>query len=314
MVTYAQRGRASRSSTGADAQLQCRSLILATGSASHDLAASLGHTIAPLIPSLFSFRLRAGGMLDGSLAGVSVPDVQLTLVPPSPPPAAQARGEGAAGGKRRRRRSRAAGSVASRGPLLITHRGLSGPAALKLSAFAAEQLAACSYSGLLELNLVPSLSRAEVGAALQAFRGREPAKAVQTANPFGLPRRLWSAVVVGRPPDAAAGRASGAGAETRSVDPSTRWDALRSEHLHAIEERVCRAPLLFDGKDSNKDEFVTAGGVCWKGVDAKRMESRIVGRLFFAGELLDVDGITGGHNFQSCWTTGFIAGNAAAEL
>ena len=81
-----------------------------------------------------------------------------------------------------------------------------------------------------------------------------------------------------------------------------------------IRSRLLATPLPFSGKDSNKDEFVTAGGVAWKGVNAKRMESKLVDGLFFAGELLDVDGVTGGHNFQSCWTTGMVAGTTAAEV
>ena len=92
-----------------------------------------------------------------------------------------------------------------------------------------------------------------------------------------------------------------------------RWSELGKKALEALQRRLCEAPLPFSGKDSNKDEFVTAGGVAWAGVDATRMASRLVPGLFFAGELLDVDGITGGHNFQSCWTTGMVAGTAAAQ-
>ena len=183
----------------------------------------------------------------------------------------------------------------------------------------------------LELNLVPELSRGQVAEELAAFRARWPGKAVANANPFALPKRLWAAVVIGRPPDSTVagsaeaaeaahdgggGGGGGGGGDTdvgRAVDPSTRWDALSSADLRALEARMCRALLPFSGKDSNKDEFVTAGGICWSGVNAARMESRHVEGLFFAGELLDVDGVTGGHNFQSCWSTGFVVGNAAAE-
>lgn len=131
-----------RTARGAESSvLSCRALILATGSSSHHLASSLGHEIAPLVPSLFSFRLRAGSTLDASLAGVSVQDAQLTLLP-SPgqsPVATESKGRGGgipAGRKAHRRKA----DLSARGPLLITHRGLSGPAALKLSAFAAVEL------------------------------------------------------------------------------------------------------------------------------------------------------------------------------
>ena len=110
------------------------------------------------------------------------------------------------------------------------------------------------------------------------------------------------------------GRGGGAAFDAaHAIDGATPWAQLSKADLRALEERMCRAPLPFSGKDSNKDEFVTAGGVRWTSVDTTRMESRHVRGLFFAGELLDVDGVTGGHNFQSCWTTGFVAGNAAAE-
>jgi predicted flavoprotein YhiN len=118
-------------------EIRCRALILATGSASHELAAELGHDIAALRPSLFSFRLRKGAMIDGSLAGVSVQDAALTLRPPPPAPAPSAPGDAP---KKRRQRRRSTAGVCSRGPLLVTHRGLSGPAALKLSSFAALEL------------------------------------------------------------------------------------------------------------------------------------------------------------------------------
>jgi predicted flavoprotein YhiN len=220
------------------------------------------------------------------------------------------------------RRKRKKGGLSTRGPLLVTHRGLSGPAALKLSSFAAADLAACGYSGTLELNLAPELSRAEVASALGAFGDRVPLKAVANVNPFNIPKRLWSALVSGSTGassalDSAATNVptlSGAAADVaHPVDPTKPWSQLSKLDLRALEERTCRAPLMFSGKDSNKDEFVTAGGVSWSGIDSTRMESKHVKGLFFAGELLDVDGITGGHNFQSCWTTGFVAGNAAAE-
>ena len=147
-----------------------------------------------------------------------------------------------------------------------------------------------------------------------------PLKAVANVNPFGIPKRLWTAIVSARPgnPDATACAASEgagpAGDAARAVDPTTPWSQLSKADLRALAERTCRARLPFAGKDSNKDEFVTAGGVSWAGVDAKRMQSKHVAGLFFAGELLNVDGITGGHNFQSCWTTGMVAGTEAARV
>ena len=314
-VSVVERGKGSAATA-----VRCCSIILATGSASHNLASELGHEITPLIPSLFSFRLCGAGILDASLAGISVQDAQLTLVPSetvADGAKAGSQGKGKGGGKGGGRGVK--GGVTTRGPVLVTHRGISGPAALKLSAFGARELAACRYRGTLHLNLVPEMSRSEVSEAMGSFRVRMPAKAVANANPFGLPKRLWAAVVAG-PSDAAGGATDSAGGSggnaadaAHAVDPSRPWGQLSKADMRALEERTCRAALPFSGKDSNKDEFVTCGGVSWSAVDSTRMQSKHVDGVFFAGELLDVDGVTGGHNFQSCWTTGHVAGMAAAE-
>ena len=319
------------------------------------------------MPSLFSFRLCAGGLLDASLAGVSHADVSLTLPPPPPPPpppaapgAAAVPSKAKGGGKKRRR---GAAPVQSRGPLLVTHRGVSGPAALKLSAFGATQLHEAGYRGTLRLNLAPGLAPAEARAALQAFQNREARRAprappraaraarvpsrrrrrpcaqdtrrkqVRNVNPFGVPARLWEAVACAGSDEAEAdgARKCAAAPWPPATPPSRRsprrrpparvralscgrWAQLTPAQLDALQRRACEAELAFSGKDSNKDEFVTAGGVSWAGVDAKRMQSKHVAGLFFAGELLNVDGITGGHNFQSCWTTGMVAGTEAARV
>lgn len=292
-LSVARRGEA------AAERVRCAALVLATGSASHGLAASLGHEPSPLLPSLFAFRLCAGGLLDGSLAGLSVPDAELSFEPPQV-------AEGAEPAARGRRRP----VVSARGPLLVTHRGLSGPAALRLSAYGALELAAAGYRGELLLNLCPQLPPREVGALLGAFaRGEQRLKQLGNASPFELPRRLWRAVVAG----AASGEiAQGGGAG--GIDPSRRWETLSSAELRLLEGRLTRLPLPFSGKDANKEEFVTCGGVRLREVGMRDLSSKkLPGRLFFAGELLDVDGVTGGHNFQACWTTGFLAGSAAAE-
>mmetsp|Transcript_40196 Transcript_40196/g.66719 ORF Transcript_40196/g.66719 Transcript_40196/m.66719 type:complete len:500 (-) Transcript_40196:80-1579(-) len=279
--------------------VRCGSLLLATGSSSYELAQELGHTISPLLPSLFSFRLCKGGMIDGSLAGIATTAELLWET------------EVSTGTKKRRRKK----ATTSNGPLLITHRGLSGPCALKMSAFAAEELATAGYKGTLYLNLAPHLKPGEVAAQLVDFKTRRDTrlKQVGSFNPFQLPRRLWLAVVHGRPPSDNTNNVPAVERRADRVDPAKQWQELSTADLRVIEGRVCRAPLEFSGKDSNKDEFVTCGGVSWKGVDSRSMESKHVPGLFFAGELLDVDGITGGHNFQAAWTTGYISGMAAAQ-
>lgn len=249
---------------GSRSSLNCSALVLATGSASHGLAKGLGHAVEPLCPSLFSLRVRDGFVTE-ALAGVAVPDVEVQLHPRP--------------GSTKKKRSLAE----SRGPLLITHRGLSGPAILRLSSFAAMDLAAMGYEGTITLNLAPDIAGAqEAEEKLHGLHtGPHKQKLVSNINPFGLPKRLWAALV-------AADDAVGA----------MTWAQLTKTERRDLARSVCGTRLRFTGKDANKDEFVTCGGVRLKEVDFQRMESKVVEGLFFAGEVLDVDGITGGHNFQ----------------
>lgn len=215
------------------------------------------------------------------------------------------------------------GTVTSRGPLIVTHNGISGPAALRLSSFAAVELAAARYRGEILFNLMPGVTPAELTTTIQNFREHGGSrKQVATMNPFGLPRRVWAAVLAGRPLQRRGGDSrstlvtpldpNGRGA-LRGVDLAKPWGYVSKLDTIAIVARMRASKLPFSGKDSNKEEFVTAGGVCWSGIYPHTMESRQVDGLYFAGEIVDIDGITGGHNFQSCWTTGYVAGaNAAA--
>ena len=221
----AEAGAEADAGAGGTVRVRCAALVLATGSESHGLAAGLGHEIAPLVPSLFSFRLCAGGLLDASLAGVSHPDVGLAVQPPPPPPpppapapadataatlaasappAKKKRGRG--GGRGGRGGGRGAGVLHARGALLVTHRGVSGPAALRLSSFAAAPLAEAGYKGRLSLNLAPQLTAEEALSALQRFQSAEGTrrKQVRNVNPFGVASRLWAAVACGGSDEAVA--------------------------------------------------------------------------------------------------------------
>ena len=206
---------------GGMVRVRCAALVLATGSESHGLAADLGHEVAPLVPSLFSFRLCAGGLLDASLAGVSHSDVGLTLQPPPPPPppplpapvdaTAATLPANAPPPKKKRGRGggrggHGAGALHARGALLVTHRGVSGPAALRLSSFAAAPLAEAGYKGRLSLNLAPQLSAEEALSALQRFQSAEGTrrKQVRNVNPFGVASRLWAALACGGSDEAVA--------------------------------------------------------------------------------------------------------------
>ena len=180
-----------------------------------------------------------------------------------------------------------------RGPLLVTHWGLSGPAILKLSAWGARELHARDYKFRLELNWLPQLSAENLRHELKRRVEDHRAKLVVNAPIAPLTARLWNALVL------AAG-----------IPESTRWAGLSNAAQRALVAQLTATTFDVSGKSLNKDEFVTCGGVRLSEVDFKTMQSKRCPGLFFAGELLDIDGITGGFNFQAAWTTGWIAGRS----
>ena len=255
--------------------LACDAVVLATGSSpsGYKLAAALGHEPVRPYPSLFSFRVPRSP-LDG-LAGLSLADAALDL---------------AAAGKKKHRKS------PQRGPLLVTHRGVSGPAALKLSAFLARELKDAGYRGELRLDALPSSSPGAVRDAVLSYRRTNPKKAARTRGPFSeIPRRLWARYC-----------------DHAAFPDDANWADVSEKKAEALAAALKALPLAFDGKDTNKDEFVTAGGVCLKEVDMRTFESKKVPGLHVTGELLDVDGVTGGFNFMNCWCSGYAAGASAA--
>ena len=181
------------------------------------------------------------------------------------------------------------------GPLLITHWGISGPAVLKLSAWGARRLHELQYTGTALISWLPAQQEEPLRQWLHQFRADHGKKTV-LANPlFGLPQRLWRSLV-----------------EQAGIGPETRWSELAGKLQNRLIELLLRMPLHVRGKTIFKEEFVTCGGIPLAEVDLKTMESRQVPGLHFAGEVLDIDGITGGFNFQAAWTTGYLAGRAMA--
>ena len=251
--------------------LTCDRLLLATGGcrtpALGQLAMSLGHTLEPPVPSLFTVQIAAPWLRE--LAGVSAEDVEVAV------PGTKLR---------------------ERGALLVTHWGLSGPVVLRLSAWGARILYEKDYRFSLLVNWLPQFNTETLAAELEARRRSQPAKRVVNSPVPPLSARLWEALVL----------ASG-------VTRDTRWSALSNNARHKLIQQLLRSELAVTGKSLNKDEFVTCGGVRLSEVNFKTMESRICPGLFFAGEVLDIDGITGGFNFQSAWTTGWIAGRAMGK-
>jgi hypothetical protein len=182
-----------------------------------------------------------------------------------------------------------------RGALLVTHWGLSGPAILRLSAWGARELHKMDYHFPLRVNWLPQWNAEKLAKEFQARRKSNPARLVVNSPAAPLPARLWEQLVL------AAG-----------VAADTRWSALARSVEHRLIQQLLRAEFPVGDKSLNQDEFVTCGGVRLDEVDLKTMESRICPGLFFAGELLDIDGVTGGFNFQAAWTTGWIAGRSMA--
>jgi predicted Rossmann fold flavoprotein len=181
------------------------------------------------------------------------------------------------------------------GPVLITHAGLSGPGILKLSAWGAREFAEKSYAFPIAINWVPPHTRDTLVKALSVVREQNARKQVTTFSPVAMPQRLWESFVI------AAG-----------IPTTTPWAHVSNPALQTLATQLTAAEFKVDGKSMFKDEFVTCGGVKLSEVDFKTMESRKITGLHFAGEVLDIDGVTGGFNFQNAWTTGFLAGTACA--
>ena len=182
------------------------------------------------------------------------------------------------------------------GPVLITHWGFSGPAVLRLSAWGARELAPRSYEFKVAVNWLPLLTEQELRNRFQELRNTNASQKIVTKNSFGLPARLWEFL-----------------AEHSGVKYEWRWADLPAAEQNKFIRSLCNYECEVKGKTTFKEEFVTAGGIKLSEVDPNTMMSRKVPNLFFAGEVLDVDGITGGFNFQHAWTSGYIAAKNIAE-
>jgi predicted Rossmann fold flavoprotein len=225
----------------------------------------LGHTIAPPVPSLFTFHIQ-DPRIEG-LQGLSVP---LATVGVSK-------------------------GLEATGPLLITHWGMSGPAILKLSAWGARNLAALGYQFELQVNWLGEGTVEQMADRLRREKDAQARRKVQGKNPFDLPNRLWNTLCT-----------------AARISDHANWADLSKPQLQALATELVAGTYRVTGKSTFKDEFVTCGGVALDEVNFKTMESKLLPGLFFAGEVLDIDAVTGGYNFQAAWTTGWIAGTAIA--
>lgn len=228
----------------------------------------MGHRIKEPVPSLFTFNTDQSTIT--SLMGVAVDFASIQW----------------AGHKH-----------IEKGPLLITHWGISGPAAIKLSAWCAQEMAAVHYEGHIHINWTPNYTEQSLTMEWINLRMEMGKKIIGSKNPFNLPNRLWQYLL-----------------EEAGIDKSLQWAAIKSVEQRKLIQLLVRTSLPIKGKTTFKEEFVTCGGVDLSDIDASTMESKIVSGLHFAGEMMDVDGITGGFNFQHAWTSGWLAAQHMALL
>ena len=226
--------------------------------------ADTGHEVVPPVPSLFTLSIADESLT--SLMGTVVDDVQVMI------PGTKLRADG---------------------PLLITHWGVSGPAVLRLSSYAARHLAEAAWQVPLSINWT-GLRETDVLTALQTVMMQNPQKQLQTVRPWGLPSRLWEYLLQ----------------KTLGERSTNRWQNLNQKELNRLANVLTNDSYLTSGRAPYRDEFVTCGGVSLASVDPVTLESRHVPNLYFAGEVLDIDGVTGGFNFQAAWTTAYTVARA----
>ncbi len=253
--------------------LVCDRILLATGSSpsGYAIAKSLGHELEPPVPSLFTFNIKDSKLHE--LAGVSVNPATVKLLNSSPEKKKSSRNQ-----------------LEQSGALLITHWGLSGLAVLKLSAWAARELHECNYQSKLAVNWIPTLKVEAVKQVLLTAKTEQPKKFISNYCPVDVSLRLWEYLL-----------------DKAEVELEKRWADISNKSIQQIVNVLTASEYAIAGKGVFKDEFVTCGGVRLQDVNFQTMESKICQGLFFAGEILDIDGVTGGFNFQSAWTTSWIA-------
>ena len=236
-------------------------------SVQYEWLTKMGHNIQTPVPSLFTFNMPQNSIT--ALMGITVPDVIIKIT----------------GTK-----------LQQSGSLLITHWGISGPAVLKLSAWAARELAEKKYTFTSMVNWLPSFNENTLKEKIQQTRFDIAAQKIYNRNPFGLPARLWEYFL-----------------QQCSIHEEMRWADLPAKEQNKLVKILCSQEFAVKGKTTFKEEFVTAGGINLNEIDVNTMQSKLIPDLFFAGEIINVDGVTGGFNFQNAWTTGWIAGKAVGN-
>ena len=251
-----------------DASFIADSVLIATGSMPHgyQLARNLGHSTTEMAPSLFTFKIE--DVILESLSGTSFSQASLTLKIEGAKPFGQ------------------------KGPLLITHWGLSGPALLKLSAWAAREMMHTNYKAKITVNWLGIENLSDGEKLLTTIKMKNTKTSVGKAYPNDLTKRFWLQLLI-----------------KCGILKEKNWSEISKKELKLIMKNLFSCELDVIGKSRFKEEFVECGGINLKEISFKTMESKICPGLYFSGEVMDIDGITGGFNFQSAWTSGWIAGS-----
>lgn len=250
----------------------CSKIIIAAGGnakdAGYNFIQQIGHKIIPPVPSLFTFNIPNNSIRE--LMGISVEQVVVTIQETS---------------------------IQTKGPLLITHWGFSGPAILKASAWAARQLADCQYNFTVNVNWMAGNKEEFILEELKKSKQVYNAQLLVSVNPFKIVKRLWEFFVL-----------------KNGLDTAFRWADLSNKQLRKLAQLLTSDNYVVSGKTTFKEEFVTCGGIALEEIDFKFMESKKVKGLYFVGEILDIDGVTGGFNFQAAWTTGWLAAIGITQI
>lgn len=247
----------------------CQKLIMTTGSNPKvwEMLQNIGHSIVPPVPSLFTFNIKDARIKD--LMGISA--------------VATVKVKGT--------------KLEASGPTLITHWGMSGPGILRLSAWGANLLAAKNYQFTIQVNWLNDATFEETFETLKELKTVHSKKIISKKSPFDFPNRLWESLV----------HAAGIGTFSTSNDSQdVKWGDVSNKQLMALAVQLTNGEFQVNGKSTFKEEFVTAGGIDLKEINFKTMESKLLPNLYFAGEIVNIDAITGGFNFQNAWTSGFI--------
>ncbi|XP_057481603.1 uncharacterized protein LOC130768548 isoform X1 [Actinidia eriantha] len=254
-------------------------LLVASGSVKqgYSLATQLGHSIVEPVPSLFTFKIDDPQLAE--LSGVTFPKVKAKLKLESD--------------------GRSIPHLTQDGPMLVTHWGLSGPVILRLSAWGARDLFNSDYKGILYVDFIPDIHIEDVKSILIAHKNQFAKQKVLNSFPseIGLVKRFWKYLL-----------------DREGLNGDILWASVSNNAILSVTSQLKHCSFRVKGKGQFKDEFVTAGGIPLSEITLGTMESRIRSNLFFAGEVLNVDGVTGGFNFQNAWSGGYIAGTSIGNL